>query len=115
VPVSSVFPCDEFKDYFFHGQFQPAMVAIVTNSTASRWVDLLSLVQSQDIDVTDAAGEIISDGFLSALEKYSTTEEPLIAAWRWQVVAGNEGSSLALQLQSLPASADALHAQPVFR
>jgi hypothetical protein len=115
VPVSSVFPCDEFKDYFLHGQFQPNMVAIVANSTASRWVDVLSLVQSQDIDVTDAAGEVISDGFLSAVEKCSTPEEPLVAAWRWQVVAANEGSSLALQLQSLPASADALHALPVFR
>jgi hypothetical protein len=91
------------------------MVAIVTNSTASRWVDLLSLFQSQDIDVTDTSGDVISDGFLSAVEKYSTPEEPLVAAWRWQVAAADSGSSLSLQLQCLPASADVLHSLPVFR
>jgi hypothetical protein len=115
VPVTSVIAHEAFKNYFFHGQFQPHMVCIQTNATASKWVDLISLVQSQDIDVTDEAGDVVSDGFLSAVTKYSTAETPISAAWRWQMVAADNNAGLILQLQSLPASADSLLAQPIFR
>jgi hypothetical protein len=106
---------DAFKDLYFHGQFQPSMVALQTNSTTSKWVDLLSLVQGQDVDVTDSTGDLVTDGFLSAVDKYSTPEAPIAAAWRWHVVAADNGAGVELQLQSLPASADSLLALPVFR
>jgi hypothetical protein len=115
IPVTSVFQHEAFKNYYLCGQFQPTMVALQPNSAASKWVDLLSLIQSQDVDVTDAAGDVVSDGFLSAVEKYSTDEEPLSAAWRWQIVVASDHNNLELQLQSLPGRADYLLSQPIFR
>jgi hypothetical protein len=113
--VSSVIQHEAFRNYYLCGQFQPTMVALQPNAAASKWVDLMSLIQSQDVDVTDAAGDVVSDGFLSAVEKYSTDDEPLAAAWRWQIVVADDHSNLELQLQSLPARADHLLAQPIFR
>jgi hypothetical protein len=115
IPVSAVFPQEAFKDLIFHAQFQPGMVNIQTNATASKWVDLISLVQSQDIDVTDAVGDIVTEGFLSNVEKLSTPDCLVAAAWRWQLAVADDGSSLELQLQSLPAGADSLLSLPVFR
>jgi hypothetical protein len=109
-----VYDHEAFGNYFFSGQFSPAMVALQLNSTASKWVDLLGLIQSQDVDVTDSSGDVVSDGFLSSIEKYSE-EGPLAAAWRWQVAVAEDHNSLELQLQSLPAGADALSSQPIFR
>jgi len=47
-------------------QFQ---ISLEKNSVASKWVDVVEMVASQDIDITTSEGEDTGEAFLAAMEK----------------------------------------------
>ena len=53
-------------------QFQ---ISLEKNSVASKWVDVVEMVASQDIDATDSEGEDTGEAFLAAMEKLKS-EKP---------------------------------------
>ncbi len=44
------------------------------NSVCSKWVDVVALIQSQDIDVVTEDGECVSEEFLASLERLKKRE-----------------------------------------
>jgi hypothetical protein len=43
-------------------------IKLEKNSACSAWVDLVELVSSQDMDVVDDEGEVVTEDFLLAME-----------------------------------------------
>lgn len=43
-------------------------IKLEKNSVASKWMDMVEMVNAQDIDVTDAEGEEVNEAFLLAME-----------------------------------------------
>jgi hypothetical protein len=73
------------------------------------------LVASQDLDAYNAEGEPSTEAFLDALDAARSKKQRIGAAWRWAVAIADGGRSLELQLQSLPAGAAAITAEPLLR
>lgn len=44
------------------------------NSVCSKWVDVVALIQSQDIDVVTEDGDCVSEEFLASLERLKKRE-----------------------------------------
>ncbi len=78
-------------------------------------MDVVELIQSQDVDVVDDSGEVVSDAFLEAIEalKKKAPEAQIGISWRWvlgQPVAEEEG--VYLMTQMLPCSIGLIEKNP---
>ncbi len=81
-------------------------------------MDVVELVQSQDVDVVDDSGEVVSDAFLEAIEalRKKSPEAQMGISWRWvlgQPVEEEEG--VYLMTQMLPCSIGFIEKNPSLR
>ncbi len=76
------------------------------NSTCSKWLDVVDLVRSQDIDIVDEQENILSDAFLERMETYrkASPEAHRGIVWRWVLGQAIEDDGLSLAAQMLPCS-----------
>ncbi len=75
----------------------------------------MALLQSQDIDVVNSEGEVLTEQFLAKLEvhKKQVTEFPLGIVWRWVLGANDSSDQLKLITQALPCSLAHVDANPI--
>jgi hypothetical protein len=73
VPVNLLLPNEELSGLELHGQFLAGHhVILQPNSTCSTWVDIVELINSQDVDVYDLAGNPCHE---RVLDKITTDKE----------------------------------------
>jgi hypothetical protein len=99
--LNEILPLEGFKDLTVIGRFQlGAQVQLQPNSCASRWMDVIELIQSQDLEVIDKDNKVVSEEFLAKLEALHEKEEDatLGMSWRWMVVVKLDTKRLELQV-----------------
>jgi len=82
-------------------------VQLLHNSTGSKWADVSELIQSGDVDAY-IEGKEANILFLEELKKLSEDQPEVGISWRWLVGVAQDGHSLELCLQALPASESAI-------
>jgi hypothetical protein len=88
-------------------------VAIRRNMTTSKWLDVTSIIETNMAVISDLAGdEVAQEDVLEELENLDSGV-PKFAAIRYAVVVGPD-QRMALEVQSLPASANVLNGKPSF-
>ena len=69
--VESVIPSKLFGGMVTEGELKIGdQIEMDKNSVCSKWMDIVALVQSQDISISNGLGEDAADAFLAALEEY---------------------------------------------
>ena len=69
--VESVIPNKLFGGMVPEGELKIGdQIEMDKNSVCSKWMDIVALVQSQDISISNGLGEDAADAFLAALEEY---------------------------------------------
>jgi hypothetical protein len=111
--LSSLIPFPALDNYRFKFQFWPRDVAIRRNMTTSKWLDVGTIIASNSATVTDLNGrEIPSEVVMEDLDGIPDGSFKH-AAIRHAVVIGPD-QRMALEVQSLPASAVVLDGKPSF-
>jgi len=64
-----ILPMGDMKSYNLSMEIPTEQLALQPNSCCSKWSDVGSLVQSQDVDVLDSENEFATEAFLASLEK----------------------------------------------
>jgi len=57
------------KKYTLSTEVHPDQLGLQLNSCASKWLDVVNLIHSQDIDVFDDEGESVNEVFLESMDK----------------------------------------------
>ena len=71
--LESVIPCSLFGGMVVEAELNIGdQIRMDKNSVCSQWIDIVALVQSQDISISNGLGEDAADDFLTALETYKT-------------------------------------------
>ena len=69
--IKNVLPSDLFNNMVAEAELEIGdQVVMERNSVCSAWMDLVELVRSQDVMITDGDDNDIADEFLAALQKY---------------------------------------------
>ena len=69
--LESVNPCNLFGGMVVEAELNIGdQIKMDKNSVCSQWMDVVALVQSQDITISNGLGEDTADNFLAALETY---------------------------------------------
>jgi len=69
--VEQVIEDASFKGMTIHCQLAlGSQIVLGVNSSTSRWVDVVELIQSQDADVLNEEGESVLEEFLTRMEEY---------------------------------------------
>lgn len=69
--VEEVIEDASFKGMTIHCQLAlGSQIVLGVNSSTSRWVDVVELIQSQDADVLNEKGESVLEEFLTRMEEY---------------------------------------------
>ena len=69
--VESVIPSKLFGGMVAEGELKIGdQIEMDKNSVCSKWMDIVALVQSQDISISNGLGEDAADAFLAAMEQY---------------------------------------------
>ena len=110
IPMTRMYPLPSLNNWKFKFQFWPRDATIRRNMCSSIWVDATKIITTKEAVVVDAGGNTVP--LESAVGVLKDAE--VAASVRWAVVIGEDGR-MRLQLQSLPASADALSGKPAFR
>jgi hypothetical protein len=102
--MSEILPLEAFADMTVIGRFQlGAQVQLQPNSSASRWMDMLELIQSQDLEVIDKNNVVVTEDFLKMFENWRKKEAEntsLGISWRWMVVVKLDSKQLELQVKT---------------
>ena len=62
VPVNDILPDDCFKNMYISMQLElGTQIRLEKNSVASKWVDIIEMVNAQDADITDGEGEEVNE------------------------------------------------------
>jgi len=69
VNAASILPVGDMKKFTLITEVQPDQLGLQTNCCSSKWLDIVSLIHSQDIDVIDDEGEYVNEAFLTSIEK----------------------------------------------
>lgn len=69
---------------------------------ASKWQDVIEMIQAQDLDVLDSKGNMVNERFLEACAKAKEAEPQFGLASRWMTAVSSNGTGVELQLQMLP-------------
>jgi len=76
-PVNSILAGDEFKGMRIEAQMGIGdQLKLERNSVCTRWMDIVELVQSQDVEVVNDQGEDVSESFLALMEIYRKEDRP---------------------------------------
>lgn len=69
IPVDAILPHPAFAGMSIEAQLRlGTQVKIEPNSACSKWVDIVELIQSQDMDVVTEDSESVSEKFLTIME-----------------------------------------------
>jgi hypothetical protein len=112
-PLSALIPAASLDRYKFKFQFWARDVAIRRNMTTSKWLDVTSIIEANMASLSTATGDEVAQDVV--LEELEAIEDSQIkdAAIRYAVVIGPD-QRMALEVQSLPASANTLNGKPSF-
>ncbi len=112
-PLSSLIPAAALDRYKFRFQFWACDIAIRQNMTTSKWLDVTSIIEENMATLTDLSGDKVAQDIV--LEELESMEDGQIkdAAICYAVVIGPD-QRMALEVQSLPASANILNGKPYF-
>ena len=117
-PVNEVLPAEDFKGMFVEALLDTdEHIKLEHNSACSKWLDIVELVRSQDADILDGQGEVVSEQFLTLMENYKKTAptERSGICLRWLLGVVGDSVDVALIAQALPCSIEAIEANPVLR
>jgi len=111
-PVNLRFPArrlidqQEFKDFYFDMELElGTQISIAKNCTTTRWLDIIELVESQDMDVLDSKGEIVTDQFLARWKELRERNKTVSGiSWRWVLGYRSTFDTMVLVAQGLPCS-----------
>jgi len=105
-PVRRLLPQPEFKDFYFDMQLElGTQISIAKNCTSTRWLDIIELLESQDMDVQDGRGEIVTDQFLTRWRDLVKADKKLTGlSWRWVLGYRSTYDTCVLIAQGLPCS-----------
>jgi len=111
-PVQLHFPArrllaqPEFQDYYFDMQLElGTQISIAKNCTSTRWLDIIELLESQDMDVQDGRGEIVTEQFLARWRELNSKDEKMAGlSWRWVLGYRSTFDTCVLIAQGLPCS-----------
>ena len=78
---------------------------------------MVSLVQSQDVDILDEQENVVSDAFLERMDAYrkASAEAHRGLVWRWVLGQSVEDSGLSLMAQMLPCTISKIEACPALK
>jgi len=69
INAASILPMGDMQKYTLSTEVHPDQLELQTNCCSSKWLDVVSLIHSQDIDVTDDEGEYVNEAFLASIDK----------------------------------------------
>ena len=118
IKVEDILPDKAFKDTYLDIQMElGTQIRIEKNSTCSKWVDLMDLVQAQDIDATNGKGDLITEEFLELMEEYRKTasKERSGISLRWLLGTYDDDQKIFLIAQVLPCSLEVIEANPTLK
>jgi len=109
-PARRLLPQPEFVDYYFDMQLElGTQISIAKNRTATKWLDIVELLESQDMDVQDSKGEVVTEQFLARWKEIKEKEKAVSGlSWRWVLGYRSTFDSLVLVAQGLPCSTTAI-------
>lgn len=114
-PVTKVLPEEKFSGMNVEAHFDTEdMIQLEKNSACSNWIDIADMVSSQDADIVNNQGEIVSEQFLALLEGYKKSA-PAIASGislRWMLGTTGDSRDVSLIAQALPCSINVIEANP---
>jgi hypothetical protein len=112
-PLSSLIPAAALDRYKFKFQFLAHDVTIRRNMTTGKWLDVTSIIEANMATLTDLSGDEVAQDIV--LEELESMEDGQIkdAAICYAVVIRPD-QQMALEVQSLPASANILNRKPSF-
>jgi len=104
--VRRLLPQPEFKDFYFDMELElGTQISIAKNCTTTRWLDIRELVESQDMDVLDSKGEIVTDQFLARWKELRESNKTVSGiSWRWVLGYRSTFDTMVLVAQGLPCS-----------
>jgi hypothetical protein len=109
-PVASIMQLPGAATWRVRHQTWPKDIEIRRNMTTSTWLDISSIIASNDALVMDESNEPIASEKIAEVMKNAGAA----ASVRYAVIVG-EDHTMKLQLQGLPATATTLMAKPVLR
>ena len=109
--LSTVFNNKRLDCYRMTYQFWCKDVEIRRNMTTSKWMDGLSLINSNTVAITDLDGNAVEEEEIKGLLSKELLESR--ASFRHAVVIGPD-HRICLELQSMPASEATLTSKPAF-
>ncbi len=118
VPVQSILPHPVFEGMSLEAELRlGTQVKLAKNSACSRWVDVVELVQSQDIDVVTEDGSSVSEQFVAAVQllRKNPGNENLGISWRWLLGTEAEDTTILLMTQALPCSVGTIEGCPALQ
>ena len=75
-PVNMVLTSELFAGMHVEAHLSVAdHIHIEKNSASSKWSDITDMVSSQDIEIVDGEGEVISEQFLTTMAEYKKTAQ----------------------------------------
>jgi len=76
-PVNSILAGEEFKGMRIEAQMGVGdQLKLEKNSVCTKWMDIVELVQSQDVEIVNDQGEDVSESFLALMEIYRKEDRP---------------------------------------
>ena len=113
VAVDKILPGDNFKDMYIEAHMVVGdQLKLEKNSVCSKWMDIVDLVNSQDVEVVDYQGNDKSEQFLATLHNYKK-DAPLSRSgicMRWLLGTVGDSKKIKLIAQALPCSIDVIEA-----
>ena len=113
VPIGAIFIAADQPAWTLSWDLWPRDIIMRRNMASSAWVDVLTAIQANEIEVTDDKGPIPKEK-IEAFFKQGKDKLVLHAAIRWAAGIG-EDQRMILILQGLPASASQLEGNPIFK
>ena len=111
VVLSTLLPEDKLSDFKLVYNFWCRDVAIRRNMTTGKWMDLLTLISSNTVTITDLDGSPVSEQVLGDLVEKELHQHR--AAIRHAVVVGPD-QRMSLELQAMSATEAVLTSKPAF-
>ena len=118
IAVNAILPEKCFENMWISMQLEiGTQIRLERNSVASKWVDIVELVNAQDADVTDQEGEEVNERFIEAIEsrKKEAPEERSGIVMRWLLGTFGEEQDIFLIAQALPCSLKVIEENPALR
>lgn len=114
IPIRKIISDKRFEEMYIETQLQlGTQIVIEKNSSCTKWVDILELAQSQDIEVVDKSDKPVTENFITAMQDYQNAHPDKQAGicWRWCLTASR--GDVMLLVQALPCALEAIEASNI--